>query len=169
MKSFIFLFSIVLTLQTIAQKQKRDILHTTSFEATRADTLVRSRYSITQVKSNLDNTISYYWFYDGQINVNQGNYVNKPLHGDYMMYNMDNMLIEKGYFKFGAKQGIWTRWRLSGKLLYIKKYRKGKLHGVTRLYNEDGVLIYKQKYRRGELIREIGMVHDEPLMNSSNR
>lgn len=68
------------------------------------------------------------------------------LHGDWTEYDEDGLVIVKGQFRSGERDGAWT-FRREG---IRGRYRQGERHGKWRYY-EGKRMIRSEKYHRGEL------------------
>lgn len=96
----------------------------------------------------------YYHWYGGQsINVTQGGYSGSLLDGVYSEYSYPGkLLICKGHYKNGLKQGLWLLWYTDGQLKSTEKWKNGWLHGDRCIYNDSGSIIKKERYKKGNLI-----------------
>ncbi len=87
-----------------------------------ADSLYDYRFTVIAVsreKPDLEKT--YTWYMKNSIQVTQGNYSGKLLHGTYTKYYWKtNQLAEKGDYKYGLKEGAWQEWNNNGK--YIREW-----------------------------------------------
>ncbi|HEX3008687.1 MAG TPA: hypothetical protein VHO90_13835 [Bacteroidales bacterium] len=93
----------------------------------------------------------YYWYYSGKINMNQGGYSGKLIHGKYEVFNKSNKLICSGNFNYGLKEGEWKEWYPGGNIKTLTKFHNGMIHGEYFSYDEKGKLISKETYNEGML------------------
>lgn len=114
------------------------------------DSSVKARIYNTSKKSVFAfNSKTYYWYSHNNIHHSQGMYDGKILNGPYSVYNRQNNLTCKGYFRNGIKSGKWYYWREDGTLIKTEMMRGGVLNGNSKYYNEKGVLYLKTRYRKG--------------------
>jgi hypothetical protein len=93
----------------------------------------------------------YYWYYSGKINMNQGGYSGKLVHGKYEVFNKSNKLICSGNFSYGLKEGEWKEWYPGGTIKSVTNFHNGLINGEYFSYDEKGKLISKETYDEGEL------------------
>jgi hypothetical protein len=143
-RTFFMIFLLIsATATTFAQhyKESQEIIVTTS------DSLIKTFVKVTDdvIKTNISCT--YYWYYAGTINANQGGFSGKLLHGRYEVYDRQQRLITSGTFKNGLKDGTFKRWNQNGWLKESCNYKKGKRNGASRIYNVSGDLLAELNYR----------------------
>ena len=113
--------------------------------------------------------VYYFWYRSGQLKTTLGDYSGYLLHGLFEKFDMNNNLVEKGNFFYGAKNGNWNEWD-NGVMLKEDVWNKGQLAKRKTFQNDttikenfrhdklDGVrtisvgekIILKEKYRKGE-------------------
>lgn len=93
---------------------------------------------------------NYHWFAKNQLQMTQGGYNGKLLHGEYSIHYPDNQLKEKGFYIKGLRSKTWHAWYPNGKLKTVSKWKKGKLHGNYQIYDTEGILVKELKYRKGK-------------------
>ncbi|MGV3610302.1 MAG: toxin-antitoxin system YwqK family antitoxin [Fluviicola sp.] len=90
---------------------------------------------------------NYYWFKSQKILVTQGGSSGSLLDGLYESFYKNNQLSEKGLFKKGLKEGVWTSWNPKGVLIHQENWSRGRQIGKQIYYNETGLIqktiIYK--------------------------
>jgi antitoxin component YwqK of YwqJK toxin-antitoxin module len=90
---------------------------------------------------------NYYWFKSQKVLVTQGGSSGSLLDGLYESFYKNNQLAEKGLFKKGLKEGVWTSWNPKGVLIHQEKWSKGRQVGKQVYYSENGIIqktvIYK--------------------------
>ena len=64
----------------------------------------------------------------------------------------DEMIIGKGFFIKGVKQGMWEEYLSSGELLGKGNYKNGKEDGIWEFYDEDGDLERKELFQNGRIV-----------------
>jgi len=96
---------------------------------------------------------NYYWFGNGIIHVNKYGYSGQLLDGVYEKKTINNyVLIEKGKFSKGLKDGFWKKWDMEGNLTEIIKWSKGYKQGEYKLFNNGHLFIkgfYKHNKKQG--------------------
>lgn len=95
-------------------------------------------------------SISYHWYREHYIGINQGGYSGVLLHGSYKRYAKGGKLLKSGMFHMGVKQGLWILWDDKGNMKSEESYEQGLKHGKVRLY-EDGILQQEEDYVKGHL------------------
>lgn len=106
---------------------------------------------VKDVKTRVNNDLTYYWYKSNQVLQTKGGYDGKLLHGAYAEFYLNNNLKEKGLYKKGLKSGEWKSWHENGQLKEIIKFRNGLNHGKFLAYNEKGELLLLANYRKGKL------------------
>jgi len=114
-----------------------------------ADSLYDYRFTVIAVpgtKPELKKT--YTWYINNTIQITQGNYSGKLLHGTYTKYYCKtNQLAEKGVYKYGLKEGIWQEWNSNGMLRSNILYKKGFKEGVALFYDSLGNVVEKCNFK----------------------
>ncbi len=126
-----------------------------------------------QINFRPDKGVYYYWYRNGHINFNSGNYSGNLLHGEFEKFSYSGSLKEKGNFKLGTKDGRWLFWNGRGETVKEELWERGFLKSRRTRQNDtiiseffrDNVLrrkivsepaneeiISKQKYRDGKLV-----------------
>ncbi|MBT1705380.1 toxin-antitoxin system YwqK family antitoxin [Chryseosolibacter indicus] len=119
----------------------------------------------------------YFWFNHGEVKHTQGAFTGKLLHGPYEMLNREGVLLKKGVYKHGLKNGMWLSWHKNGSVAsryswaegapigqfeeYFESgqkskngtFKRGKLNGKVYHYGRDGSLINEVKYRNGIIVK----------------
>lgn len=111
-------------------------------------------FSVTYVKAQrvFDQTMGlHYGFYKGQLISTPGYSQGYALHGEYRVYDRIGLLLERGQFKKGLKDGVWIRWNSSGNILSKKNYREGELDGKQFFYMNEQNGRIEEEYRHGIL------------------
>lgn len=106
---------------------------------------------VKDVKTKVDNELTYSWYKSNQIMQTKGGYDGKLLHGAFAEFYLNNNLKEKGNYKKGLKKGEWKTWYENGQLKEIIKYNNGLIHGKYQSYNEKGELTLDANYKKGKL------------------
>jgi hypothetical protein len=102
--------------------------------------------AVSQKKPSLKK--SYTWYMKNSIQVTQGNYDGKLLHGSYSrFYCKTNLLAAKGVYKYGLKEGVWYEWNGNGTLSSNVKYKKGFKKGKAMFYDSSGNMIEKCRFK----------------------
>lgn len=114
------------------------------------DSLVHAHVLINQPqKLNLSN-VQYHWYASGSIHTSKGSYTGNLLHGEYIVFDSENNLIEKGFFNNGVKEGTWNRWFTDGKHKSVLNWEDGHLQGESTYYNPNGSVYKKVQYNEGK-------------------
>ena len=93
-------------------------------------------------------TKTYTWYMKNSIQVTQGNYDGKLLHGSYSQYYCKtNQLAAKGVYQHGLKEGVWYEWNADGKLSSDIKYKKGFKRGKANFYDSSGRIVEKCRFK----------------------
>lgn len=77
------------------------------------------------IKPKVEQT--YFWFKSKTILSTQGAYQGDLLHGLYQENYDSKQLKTQGYYKYGLKNGTWSYWDESGKLIKQVKWKNGIL------------------------------------------
>lgn len=107
--------------------------------------------------------VFYYWYANGKISTNQGGYAGNLLHGEYVEYGPDGVLLLKGQYSHGARSGQWMYWYEDGTLREHISYENGLLHGKTTRYGPDGRISYSANYKQNLLHGELVTVLSDTL------
>ena len=126
------------------------------------------------VNIQLNQDVCYYWYRNGRLGFNMGNYSANLLDGKYEKFDLKGKLCEKGNFKFGTKDGNWTYWDTNGNIkkeerwnkgylklkrsidkdsVVVENYKNNLLHG-TRSVQKNGQILLSQQYKKGKLKKE---------------
>jgi hypothetical protein len=115
------------------------------------DSTIKSSYHTGANKTPLNPGYTYYWYYDGKINHNQGGYSGKLLDGTFEVFDGKGRLMKKGQFKAGLKQNQWVAWYSNGKMQNVWMYKNGYLEGKIKRFDELGNLLALENYKTGLL------------------
>ena len=115
------------------------------------DSTIKAFIYIGEDKVKINNMLEYYWYYSSQIKSNIGGYSGELLNGEFLVYNQDKNLIQKGYFNKGLKNGEWKRWNKHGNLINIISWKNGVLHGVYNSFYINGKINTEANYFKGKL------------------
>ena len=99
------------------------------------------------IHSELPN-IEYYWFYNYKVGKTKGVCVGVPLEKEYIVYDLNGELLEKGYLKQGIKEGVWLKWANKYKVYESQSWHKGKKIGYNKIYDSNNRLLYVGKSKR---------------------
>jgi len=80
--------------------------------------------------------------------------------GEYVL-NCDNSLIEKGNYKNGNKDGLWTVKNEKGKIVSKIEFNEGKLHGSYELFNYEGNPKLKAEFTDNQPVGEWKYFNDK--------
>ena len=116
-----------------------------------SDGTICTRVLCEKKRINLKPDRFYYGYYLNRLFYKQGELQGKPLNGKFSRYDMNENIIESGYFKVGLKVGLWKELSAQGALTETKEYRKGILCGKRIIYKNSTPDI-REKYRKGKLI-----------------
>lgn len=92
---------------------------------------------------------TYYWYYAGTINHNQGGFSGKLIHGKYEVFNSQRKLLSQGNFLYGVKQGNWIRWNENGTKIESCSFTNGLLNGTFKTFDRSGYVLSKIIYKKG--------------------
>ncbi len=150
-KYFLFLLLLLSNISVInAKNYKKEFDELKQYHKLQlADSLYDYRFTVLAVseeKPELEKT--YTWYMKNSILVTQGNYSGKLLHGTYTKYYCKtNQLAEKGDYKYGLKEGIWSEWNSNGTFLSNVTYKKGLKKGKAIFYDSSGNIIEKCSFK----------------------
>jgi antitoxin component YwqK of YwqJK toxin-antitoxin module len=77
-------------------------------------------------------------------------YYNNAIHGERLVYDSDEQLIEKQYYSNGIKTGIWQTFYPSGKVKSQTTYKNNTPYGSYKLYYENGQVECSGSYINGK-------------------
>lgn len=103
----------------------------------------------TKVKVKED--LSYHWFKNDQIQINQGGFSGYLLNGKYSMFDINNKLRTLGSFKLGLKDGTWIVWNINGTTSSTVNWEKGEKSGLSKFYDGNGNLKREIPYRKNKI------------------
>ena len=78
--------------------------------------------------------------------------------GEFLLFKND-VLIKKGFFKFGFKNGLFEHYLPNGKLRFKENFKFGKHHGKWISYYENGRVRRKMNYFNGKFDGETIAYH----------
>lgn len=120
-------------------------------------TVVYPDYTVTAVTAPINGLIrprpdkKYYWYASNRIQMTQGGFSGKLLHGPYTAFYVNKNLKEQGLFSSGLKSGEWRIWSEAGVLKEHSKWKEGEKNGPYFIYNDSGKLLESGRYRKGLL------------------
>lgn len=120
------------------------------------DSVVKVNVLITEEDFEIKEDCKYYWYNNDIIACNRGGINGKPLHGAYIVCNIDGILLTQGEFKHGLKSGKWKTWYTSGELKKVENWKEGLKNDTQRYYAENGNLVKEEKYKKGDKIVKTG-------------
>jgi hypothetical protein len=143
-KTFIsFSIAFILLAETFGQDIEKPAVR--DIEVKSADSIVKAQIVITKKYSELNAGISYYWYSEGQIHVNQSGIHGFPLHGQYNVFDRKGNLITSGEFLNGVKNGKWQYWHNNGNLKFTEYYKNGIKSGNVERYDINGNIVKEKK------------------------
>jgi len=107
------------------------------------DSIVKTFIYDRPLKKNVREGYVYFWYYDGMIHHNQGDFSGKLLHGKYETFDNQHRLLVKGILRYGVKQGVWTRWNENGTVKESYTFKNGRLEGPFKVFNATGKPLMK--------------------------
>ncbi len=164
---FFVLFSVLISLIAYGQDGQNSVITSDEVGNSYDFSIL---YKSTNVRVN--KKVCYYWYRNGLLKSNTGNYTANLLHGKFEKFDCRGNLCEKGNFKYGTKDGIWSYWEANGKIqkeeqwksgfltlrrsfkndtIVEEPYRNNVLHGKKSAM-VDGHVILSQRYKDGRLI-----------------
>jgi len=90
------------------------------------DTVIVAHLSLNEAKIKTSVRKTYYWYRQGNIFHNVGNYSGSLLENSYQVF-LEDRLIVSGEFHKGTKHGTWFFWNNDGTIDSVLYYRKGIL------------------------------------------
>lgn len=94
---------------------------------------------------------TYYWYKAGKIHKNYNDFDGTVLHGFYQKKKLATKeLVEKGFFKYGLKHGVWKNWFVNGNLKNLELWNKGLRNGNYSSFDNNGTLLIKGNYKKGK-------------------
>ncbi|MEL7147265.1 MAG: hypothetical protein AAFO69_12905 [Bacteroidota bacterium] len=110
-------------------------------------------YAPKQIKTADD--LTYFSFRFGEMHQTQGAVVGTPLDGPYELF-YKRILLAKGNYNKGLKNGLWYQWNVDGLLMSVIEYRNGKRNGLSKFYGPEGEVEKFQQYKN-DLKQGIGL------------
>jgi len=107
-----------------------------------------------------ESDITYYCYYQGNINSIQGSYTGLLLTGFYEEFSFDQKLLVQGHFYYGMKHGRWKEWHESGKLKKIQFWDKGKMSGAFQEFDQEGKEIKNGNYKDNKIAGKVNILKD---------
>jgi antitoxin component YwqK of YwqJK toxin-antitoxin module len=114
---------------------------------TAPDSVIKASIQNKAFTGKILETRTYFWYYNGRINHNQGGFSGKLLHGKYEVFDNQQRLLTMGSFLNGLKEGSWIRWNINGKMKESCSFKKGKLEGILKTYTITGDLLTESNYK----------------------
>lgn len=112
-----------------------------------SDSVINTSILEKPMKRKILSSGTYYWYYAGKINHNQGGFSGKLLHGKYELFDNKHRLVTLGNFENGVKQDTWTWWRENGTIKESCYFRKGMLDGSLKTFDSSGQLLSDVNYK----------------------
>lgn len=92
----------------------------------------------------------YYWYDYTRIVFNFYDSNGLILNGMYSKNKIDGRLIEKGFFAYGLKTGVWKHWFDDGRLKKVISWKKGMRWGRYKFFSKSGELFISGSYKRNK-------------------
>lgn len=115
------------------------------------DTTVKTYIYIGEEQLHTENNLKYYWYYNDKINSNIGGFAGELLDREYLAYNRNDKLVEKGNFNKGLKTGEWKKWGDNGNLISITNWNNGIIEGEYFEYYPNGKIKIEASYKKNML------------------
>ncbi len=146
----LFFILLISTTPSHAQFAKKD-LGSRDVIINREDTTIYFSVLIHKTNQNIKKNKMYFWYMNGKLGNNLGGYAGYLLHGNYKKFVGDNILVEKGSFHNGLKNGEWIKWHKNGLIKEITNYNLGLNDGDKITYNIYGNALDTLHYKNGEI------------------
>jgi antitoxin component YwqK of YwqJK toxin-antitoxin module len=114
---------------------------------TAPDSVIKASIQNKAFTGKILETRTYFWYYNGRINHNQGGFSGKLLHGKYEVFDNQQRLLTMGSFLNGLKEGSWIRWNINGKMKESCSFKRGKLEGTLKTFTITGNLLAESDYK----------------------
>lgn len=145
-------FIIILLFATKLMLLAQDYTNTRTIVLNYPDSVIKVQILSTQEDIKILDNLKYYWYNNNTIGYNRGGINGTPLHGIYKACNKDGILLTKGEFKHGLKEGKWKTWYISGELKAVENYKNGLKDNVQTYFSENGEVFKEIKYKKGVVI-----------------
>lgn len=99
----------------------------------------------------LKDELMYYWFNEGAVRQNKGDFSGSLLQGTYERTSHEGQLLEKGNFNQGLKDGTWKSWNKYGDLVKIVNWEKGLKNGAYFSYDQPSDIEVRTTYKNGRI------------------
>lgn len=116
-----------------------------------------------QVRKKTNGQVIYYWYRNGHIQSNTGNYSGSLLHGDFEKFSYSGSLREKGSFRFGTKDGGWQYWDNGGKIQKEEHWKEGFLK--YRRTRQNDTLVISEFFRDNSLHKKIAAIPGDSVIS----
>ncbi len=146
---YLYLFFILLPLGLKAEHKNK--LQTREIKAKIDSGYVIAEILLKDIEVKTDTGVLYFWYYNGSIKQNKGGYYGALLHGKFLVFTNDDVLIEKGQFYEGVKVNTWKTWYQNSNLKIVSNYKEGFLDGNYIEYDPNCRIIKKLNYKKNLL------------------
>lgn len=144
---FIVILLCINSLSGIAQQKNGQRNVTISYP----DSVIKTSVLDKPLKNGVSDNYTYYWYYAGTINQNQGGYSGKLINGRFEVFDNHQKLLSQGNFRFGLKYGNWIRWYEDGTLKQSCSFKNGQMDGSLKSYDNSGHLLSDLNYKNNKL------------------
>lgn len=100
-------------------------------------------------KNNLKEGKSIHYYEDGTVKL-ESNYVNDVIHGHYITFWENAMPYQTGWFKWGEKDSLWTRYYREGGKRMEGIFRYDVQVGEWTWWDDDGIIARIEQYQEIE-------------------
>lgn len=114
---------------------------------TAPDTIIKTSIQNKAFTGKIIDSRTYFWYYAGRINQNQGGFSGKLIHGKYEVFDNQQRLLTMGSFINGLKEGTWIRWNRNGKMQGSCSFNKGQMDGSLKTFTVTGNLLTELNYK----------------------
>ena len=149
MKKITVLYLLFAILNVSNAQLLKEEVNTRNIEINNDDTAVYFSVLIDKYNKDIKIDKMYYWYMSGSIGKNMGGYAGYLLHGEYKTFINDEMLVEKGNFRYGLKEGKWTEWYNNGIIKSLSEYKEGNLNNWMTTFNKNGQVLDSVYYDEG--------------------
>lgn len=91
-----------------------------------------------QYREKANDNSFYYWYKAQNVYCAKGFHNQMVLEGEYLLYDLNNHIIEQGNFKNGLKTGVWKKWYANGNYAMVNNWKNGNKTGEEILFFENG-------------------------------
>jgi TonB family protein len=152
MNQILTILSILLSLCSFSQNKRDTIYFDRSWNVTKILDSAQY-YRLIRETDGLYRVTDYYIHSDSvQMTGAFRDYAQKEKEGEFVYYAKNGLVTQRGTYRNGKRNGLYTTYYSSGEVHYTEEYADGEYAGDFTVYYRDGIVRRKETYKNGKQV-----------------